>query len=55
MSYCHWHQAIIWTSAGLLLIGPLGTNFDDILIYRQEDEIENVLKISAILSQPPSQ
>ena len=26
------HQAIIWTNAGLLLIGPLGTNFSEILI-----------------------
>ena len=26
------HQAIIWTNAGILLIGPLGTNFVDILI-----------------------
>ena len=25
-------QAIIWTSAGILLIGPLGTNFNEILI-----------------------
>ena len=25
-------QAIIWTDAGLLLIGPLGTNFSEILI-----------------------
>ena len=25
-------QAIIWTNAGLLLIGPLGTNFTEILI-----------------------
>ena len=25
-------QAIIWTNAGLLLIGPLGTNFSEILI-----------------------
>ena len=25
-------QAIIWTNAGLLLIGPLGTNFNEILI-----------------------
>ena len=24
-------QAIIWTNAGLLLIGPLGTNFGEIL------------------------
>ena len=26
------HQAIIWTNAGILLIGPIGTNFNDILI-----------------------
>ena len=25
-------QAIIWTSAGILLVGPLGTNFSEILI-----------------------
>ena len=25
-------QAIIWTSAGILLIGPLETNFSEILI-----------------------
>ena len=25
-------QAIIWTNAGILLIGPLGTNFNEILI-----------------------
>ena len=25
------HQAIIWTSAGILLIGTLGTNFSEIL------------------------
>ena len=25
-------QAIIWTNAGLLLIGPLGRNFSEILI-----------------------
>ena len=25
-------QAIIWTNAGLLLIGPLGTNFNEMLI-----------------------
>ena len=27
-----WRQAIIWTNAGLLLIGTLGTNFGEILI-----------------------
>ena len=26
------HQAIIWTNAGILFIGPLGTNFSEILI-----------------------
>ena len=26
-----WRQAIIWTNAGILLIGPLGTNFNGIL------------------------
>ena len=25
------HQAIIWTNTGILLIGPLGTNFSEIL------------------------
>ena len=27
-----WRQAIIWTNAGILLIGPLGTNCNEILI-----------------------
>ena len=27
-------QAITWTNAGILLIGPLGTNFSEIEIYR---------------------
>ena len=27
-----WRQAIIWTNAGILSIGPLGTNFSEILI-----------------------
>ena len=27
-----WRQAIIWTNAGILLIGPLGTNFSGTLI-----------------------
>ena len=27
-----WRQAIIWTIAGMLLIGPSGTNFSEILI-----------------------
>ena len=28
-------QAIIWNNAGILLIGPLGTNFSEILIEIQ--------------------
>ena len=24
-----WHQDIIWTNAGIFLIGPLGTNFSE--------------------------
>ena len=27
-----WRQVIIWTNAGILLMGPLGTNFSGILI-----------------------
>ena len=27
-----WRQAVIWTNAGILLIGPLATNFNEILI-----------------------
>ena len=27
-----WRQAIFWTNVGILLIGPLGTNFSEILI-----------------------
>ena len=29
------HQTIIWTNAGILLIGPLGTNFSEIVIEIQ--------------------
>ena len=54
-------QAIIWTSAGILLIGPLETNFSEILIEIQicsfkKMLLENVVwKIAAILSQPKTQ
>ena len=53
------HQAIIWTNAGILLIGRLGTNFSEILIEIhafsgiQENAFENVIwKMAAILSWP---
>ena len=29
------YQAIIWTNAGILFIGPLGTNFSEISIEIQ--------------------
>ena len=50
-------QAIIWTNAGILLIGPIGTNFDEIFfeiqVFLQENEFENVLcDMVAILSRP---
>ena len=48
-----WWQAIIWTNAGTLLIGPLWTNFSEIWIkipiFIQENEFENVNKMAAIL------
>ena len=51
-------QAIIWTNAGILLIGLLGTNFSEIFnrssnIFFQENAFENVVwNIAAILSRP---
>ena len=43
-------QVIMWTSAGILLIGPLGTNFREIVhqnqnwyIFIQENAFENVI------------
>ena len=50
-------QAIIWTNAGLLSIGPPGTNFSEVLIaiciFIQENAFENVArKLAAILSWP---
>ena len=44
-------QTIIWTNAGLLLIGPLGTNFNEIVIKIQENAFEMVVwKMAAIWS-----
>ena len=48
-------QAIIWTNAGMMLIGPLGTNFSDwnLYIFIKENAFENaVWKMAAILSRP---
>ena len=53
-----WHQAIIWTNAGILLIEPLGINFSEILIeintfsFIQENSFKNVVwNMAAILSK----
>ena len=52
-------QAIIWTNAGILLIGPWGTNFSEISIgihtsiFIQENSFENgVCEMASILSRP---
>ena len=51
-------QAIIWTNVGILLIGSLGTNLNEILnlnsyIFIQENPFENVVwKIAAKSSRP---
>ena len=50
-------QAIIWTNAGILSIGPLGTNFSEILIGIQIFPFKKIyLKIvcerASILSRP---
>ena len=50
-------QAVIWTNAGILLIGPLGTNFSEILIGIQTFSFkkmhENVVcEMASILSRP---
>ena len=41
-------QTIIWTNAGILLIGPLGTNFSEILIVIQTFSLKKIrLKLSS--------
>ena len=51
------HQAIIWTNAGVLIIGPFGTKFQwniyrNVYIFWQYDVFENVVwKMAAILSR----
>ena len=41
-------QAIIWTNAGILLIGPLGTNFSEILFEIQSFSLKKIrLKMSS--------
>ena len=50
-------QAIIWHNTGILLSGPLGTNFSEMLIemytFSFKNVFENVVwKTAAILSRP---
>ena len=46
-------QAIIWINAGILLIGPLGTNFSEILIRIQTFSFKKVyLKMSSAKWRP---
>ena len=46
-------QAIIWTNAGLLLIGPLGTNLIEILIEIRTFSFKKMhLKVSSAKRQP---
>ena len=41
-------QAIIWTNTGILLIGPLGTNFSEVLIEIQTFSLKKIrLKMSS--------
>ena len=48
-----WRQAIIETNAGLLSIGPLGTNFNEILIKIQNFSFMKIqLKISSAKWRP---
>ena len=47
------HQAIIWTNAGILLIGPLGTNFSEILIEIPTFSFKKMrLKVSSAKRRP---
>ena len=47
------YQAIIWTNAGILLIGTLGTNFNGILIkIHQFSLMKMYLKILSAKFQP---
>ena len=46
-------QAIIWNDAGILLIGPLGTNFSEILMELQTFSLKKIrLKMSSAKCRP---
>ena len=47
------HQVITWTNAGILLIGPLGTNFSEILIEIRIPSFKKMrLKVSSAKWRP---
>ena len=52
-----WRQAIIWTNAGILLIRPIGTNFNEIAIQIYTFSIKQIYdknvvwNLAAILSR----
>ena len=47
------HQAIIWTNDGILLIGPVGTNFSEILIEILTFSFKKMrLKVSSVKRRP---
>ena len=47
------HQAIIWTNAGILIIGPLGTNFSEILVEILTSSLKKMwLKVSSAKWRP---
>ena len=46
-------QAIIWTNAGILLVGPIGTNFGEILIEVHTISFKEInLKMSSEQCRP---
>ena len=46
-------QAIIWTNAGILLIGPLGTNFSEIFVEILAFSFKKMhLKVSSVKRRP---
>ena len=48
-----WRQAIIGTNAGILLIGPLGTNFSELLIVIHTYSVNKMyLKLSSAKWRP---
>ena len=48
-----WRQAITWTNVGILLIGPLGTNFSEMLIEIHTFSFQKIhLKMSSGKRRP---